>query len=1244
MVLFCGAGISYPAGLPGFKGLVNTIYDRLGTHQTDIEKAAFDKDLFDATLDLLERRLTRADVRKALNASLKPNYRKKGATSTHTALLDLSKARDGGVRLVTTNFDRIFLRLIDKAKLGIPSFAAPLLPIPKSSRWHGVVYLHGLLPEPVDENGLNRLVVTSGDFGLAYLIERWAARFVSDLFRNYIVCFVGYSINDPVLRYMMDALAADKMLGETVQPAYAFGDFDGGNAVNKKVEWEAKGVIPILYHVPPGSHDHSALHDTIQAWAATYRDGVRGKERIVNDYALAHPTGSTPQDDYVGRMLWALSHESGLPAQLFADLDPVPPLSWLGPLSQPRFRHDDLTRFGVAPNAKIDEKLAYSILERPSPYTHAPFMSVLAPQSPGAWDDVMAHLARWLVRHLGDPELALWMAKRSGALQPGLAQMIESRIAQLSQWEKADPDRLKKEVASASNCRPTPFMEFVWRLFIAGRVKTPRRQLNLDFWFERNKGRLSSGSARTELRNLLTPYLQIREPLRFRSEGTDGTSSKPQEQLDCNVELAADSVYHSLQQVGQYSEWKAFLPHFLGDAEMLLKDALDLMGELGEANELADRSHWDMPSISRHFQNRGFRDWVALIEIVRDAWLLLLELNPEQAGRAAQAWSGQKFPIFIRLALFAAAHLDASFNEWWLRLLLANDGWWLWSVDTQREVARLLASRGGALEASHAALLEEAILQGPPRRMYREEATADQLAHIADSTQWLRLAKLREAGVKLVDAAADRLGAIEHQHPHLQLLANEQEEFSHWMGGSGDPGYRVLDVIRPAPRDLVQLLEWLRLPPVAGAFEFDDWSDVCRSSFEVAIDALGRLANRGEWPTNRWTTALQIWSDDQFVRPSWDRLADVLSDIPHSELVELIQPLSWWLQAVAKVLSNREETFLQLCTAIILNGSGADATGEHKNNVSFAINQPVGFVTQALLTRWFARHPEDGQGLSDDLRGLFRLLADDDTSRYRSGRVLLAANVIALFRVDREWTEQHVLPRFHWATSAQEAIAMWHGFLWSPRLYRPLLLRIKSDFLACAQNFDALGEFGSQFATFLTFNALDRGDTFTEDELRTAMAELPLDALKFCTQALVRALEGAGDQRPEYWRNRLHPYIHRLWPKSNANLTPPIAGDFARLCLAAGDAFPDAIEVLRGYLRAAEYPDSTIHLAVTSKLAERFPARMLQFLDLLISNDVQYLSRDLESLLTEIKRGQPELEQDSRYIRLIDLYRRRKIG
>jgi hypothetical protein len=267
VVVFCGAGISYPAGLPGFKGLVEQIYRLNGTTCTAIEQETFDREQFDATLDLLERRLPgqRLAVRRALAQVLQPKLRRKGATDTHAALLRLARSRAGALRLVTTNFDRVFDTAAKRSGQPFQAYAAPMLPIPKNSRWDGLVYLHGLLPDKSDDTALNRLVVTSGDFGLAYLTERWAARFVSELFRNYVVCFVGYSINDPVLRYMMDALAADRMLGEVTPQAWALADCAPGQEERKAIEWEAKGVTPILYDVPAGSHDHSALHRTLSA-------------------------------------------------------------------------------------------------------------------------------------------------------------------------------------------------------------------------------------------------------------------------------------------------------------------------------------------------------------------------------------------------------------------------------------------------------------------------------------------------------------------------------------------------------------------------------------------------------------------------------------------------------------------------------------------------------------------------------------------------------------------------------------------------------------------------------------------------------------------------------------------------------------------------------------------------------------------------------------------------------------------
>ena len=112
-MFFCGAGISYPAGLPGFKGLVDAIYRLVGTTPNAIEQEAYERNQFDATLDLLERRLPgqRLAVRTALLKALQPKLRRKGATDTHAALLQLARSREGALRLVTTNFDRIFARV-----------------------------------------------------------------------------------------------------------------------------------------------------------------------------------------------------------------------------------------------------------------------------------------------------------------------------------------------------------------------------------------------------------------------------------------------------------------------------------------------------------------------------------------------------------------------------------------------------------------------------------------------------------------------------------------------------------------------------------------------------------------------------------------------------------------------------------------------------------------------------------------------------------------------------------------------------------------------------------------------------------------------------------------------------------------------------------------------------------------------------------------------------------------------------
>ncbi len=1252
VVFFCGAGISYPAGLPGFKGLVDEIYRLNGTTPTAIEQEALNRKQFDGALDLLERRLPghRWAVRSKLAEVLKPNLRKKGAMDTHAALLRLARDREGALRLITTNFDRVFHSAAKRTQQPFEAYAAPMLPIPKSSRWDGLVYLHGLLPELVDEKSLNRLVVTSGDFGLAYLTERWAARFVSELFRSYAVCFVGYSIDDPVLRYMMDALAADRMLGEITPEAWALGDCEPGKEEEKTREWKAKGVNPILYEVPASSPDHSALHQTLHAWAETYRDGIQGKESIVVKHALAHPQNSTRQDDFVGRMLWALSDKSGFPAKAFADFNPVPSLDWLFEVfTRQLFGHVDLARFDVQPRVIVDTTLRFSLVHRPAPYHLAPAMQLSSswPDS-SQWDDVMRHLGRWLLRHLDDPRLILWMAQYGGRLHERWRVLVENRLDEFTSLEiGGKTTELDKIRTNAPNAIPCTMMRKLWRLMLSGRVKSFMHNPDLYRWGERLKREGLSTTLRFELREMLTPQVSLKKA--FQWGGSDKNTnelSQIERLLDWELVLRVDHVRSELLSNCESEHWKSALPDLLEDFQQLLRDALDLSRELGDADDLKDGSHWCLPSIEPHRQNRGFRDWVSLIELLRDAWLEVRAKENERAIRIAKDWFQLPYPTFKRLSLFASSFNKVISPKQWVAWLLAEDAWWLWHPNMRREVCRLLVLQGMNLSGNEKERLEVAILAGPPRKMYKDDLEPDRWQELMARSVWLLLSKLNSSGLILGSVAADRLAELSKDHPNWQLASNERDEFSHWMSGSGDPDYEDNREVDIAPRERSELVEWLsRSVPEERPFYEDDWSDVCRTNFFDSFGALSDLAMSGVWPTDRWQEALQVWSEEELVQRSWQAAAPLVRTIPDPKFQEIIHSVTWWMKSASKVLSYHDDIFIELCRRVLElpHDVSTESSGHGEQvwePVGEAINHPIGHITEALINVWFKQHPSDNDLLPGNIKLIFSKLCDIEARHFRHGRVLLGSRLIALFRVDREWTERYLLPLFHW-NNPSEAKAVWEGFLWSPRLYQPLLTAIKSQFLDSANHYDDLGEHRQQFATFLTYAALERTEGYTVAEFRSAIGVLPQEGLEQSAEALSQATEGAGDQREQYWKHRVLPLWQQIWPKSRELVTPRIAEILAGLAIAARGEFPTALAVLQGWLKPIEYPHFVVKRLFESNLCEQFPEDALRLLNAVIA-DQQRGPRDLGRCLNQIAQAAPQLAEDVVYLRLHDYSRKRE--
>lgn len=1243
VVFFCGAGISCPAGLPGFKTLVETIYELTGTTMEQPEKDAFSRFQYDAVLDQLERRLPgrRRAMRAVLREALKPGLRRKGAVDTHMALIRLARDREGEVRLVTTNFDRLFLRAAKRMKLKLNTYAAPMLPVPKRSRWNGVVHLHGLLPEQEDESALNSMVLTSGDFGLAYLAERWAARFASELFRHYVVCFIGYGINDPVLRYMMDALAADRMLGEEMPQAYAFGGCPPGQEIEKTKEWKAKGVEPVLYGISAEDRDHSALHRTLKIWSETYRDGILGKEQIVTGLAMARPSSGTREDDFVGRLIWALSDESGLPAKRFAEFNPAPPLEWLQAFSARRYRQEDLERFGIIPRMNKDEKIEFSLLNRPAPHTCAPWMALVAGEPSGSrWDRVMYQLARWLVRHLNNPELILWLSRQGGRLHDSWARMIEDGLAELSRLEReGKTEELTDIRMNAPDAIPGPAMQRLWRLFLSGRVKSPGSGRNFQRWHERLERDGPTASLRLELRELLAPKIVLKKSFRWSEdvERTDASRSL-KNIIDWELVLEAGQVDSSVRNLMTDPRWHAACPVLLNDFQQLLRDSLDLLGELGEANERSDGSCLRLPSIGPHPQNSQSRYWTELIELLRDAWQVVRETDPGRASRMAGEWFGLSYPSFKRLALFAASQEGCIAPEQWVEWLLADGSWWLWSSETHREIMRLLVLQGTRLAPEEGAKLESAILQGPPRGMYEKDLAPEDWRLCLNQAVWLRLAKLQAGGANLGREAGRRLDGLPAANSGWELAEDESDEFTSWIGSTTGWICSGSKESRKVPRKRKELVVWLKEQYRSPSrFHRFAWSGICRTRFFHCFLALRDLAGEDFWPAEFWQDALQAWSEEGSVERSWRFAAPLILTMSDALMREIAPELACWLEVVSKSIGGHEDILLTLCRRLLgLPLQGGLETGEP---VTEALNHPVGQITNALLNQWLKQAPGDNCPLPENLQQLFTRLCSKEMEQFRHGRVMLASQLIALYRADGSWTETRLLPFFDWDADPAEAQAVWEGYLRSSRLSGPLLIAFKDHFLATARHYSRLIEFGPQYAALLTLAALDPVEGCTRQDFQAAFRALPGEGLCESARMLVQALQGAGTHREEYWKNRIVPFWRQVWPKSLHLVSPKLTEPLVHLCIAAGGEYPSAVKAVQDWLRPVEHLHRILHGLPGTGLAGRFPEETLSLLDAVI-NDQSVPPPELRQSLDAIALAAPHLKSDPRYHRLSEHCRR----
>lgn len=218
VLFFCGAGVSRArAGLPDFYGLANEVVNALRAAPDSPARQFIEASSkmgpivgigsllpADRVFSLLERDFSIDEVRAKVAEALRPVGTPD--LTAHRMLLDLARDPTGAIRLVTTNFDLLF----EACEPGLTRFAPPRLPDPRRPQdFMGIMHLHGHVTDDYDGAHDDEFVLSSADFGRAYLADGWATRFMRDLIDRYRVVFIGYAADDPPIQYLLEALKRD---------------------------------------------------------------------------------------------------------------------------------------------------------------------------------------------------------------------------------------------------------------------------------------------------------------------------------------------------------------------------------------------------------------------------------------------------------------------------------------------------------------------------------------------------------------------------------------------------------------------------------------------------------------------------------------------------------------------------------------------------------------------------------------------------------------------------------------------------------------------------------------------------------------------------------------------------------------------------------------------------------------------------------------------------------------------------
>ncbi len=1136
LVLFCGAGVSQPAGLPLYGPFVDQLFEALTVAKSAADCDSLDRRDYDRVITTLVSRTDEPTVRAATCQLLRTPP---GANlSTHRAIIALARSRDGRFRLVTTNFDDLFEESTPEIRNG-QVMCAPRLPLSKPEHWNGLVHLHGHIADPYDVDR-RHLVLTSGDFGAAYLTERWASRFVTHLFRSFTVLFVGYRVGDPVMRYLVDAIAAERRIDpRRAKQPYVFADCTPDSREQQEAQWRAGGIEPLLYDSTGG---HEPLHATLVRWAELWSGGLTSRLNIIADLA-PKPPRTLSLDIDIPRMLWALQEPSGAGTRHFADPETKASMSWLEVLGSDVPEHGNLLEGLVTRNTTNGLSL----------------------------DPVKYGLAHWFANNLDDITLVRWIVASGGVLHPDFAKLVRIRL------------------------RSTPSIRPALRSFwvaVSGSLPIGRTH-----WSERFQDVLTDRLAhdswdaplRAEVFGALAPRITLRPPPV--GELLEGEALRVPSFVLVECMPTAEYVWEFvLAPLLARHDWPSIAADIALDLATLLRRALDLQAAFDAASRRHDWSGLHAPRILPLDEDDREEDWTSLVELNRLVHQTLLSNSAVVRHALAGSWSQGPYPVFRRLTWYAF-RVDGCPGAETLFTAVEDDPFnWIWSPFVVDEASATLGRLLQELPEGRRSVLDRIILSGPQPQDGGAPTDPDYL-ELRDRQVWRLLRALRATATLEAEAEA-RLSELALTHPDWTDADDSTESRDAIATGSPEAAAEAMDAL--SDEDVLTLL---RDQPDQRTL--DAW----RSLLDRNIDRAARLVLELD-PTSAsepWAIVMAVL-DGRALSDNvdgWSAL-DFLKRVPNEIRTGHVRPVVDILRAVAKDWDD-DSAFtgvLEVWDAIAPH-TLAEPVAVLGDRLTTAINSAAGVIAEALLELLWKSKPTRGSGIPEPIKTRLTQLCNSQEPSAPLSRAMVMSRLYFLHEVDPSWTGAHLVPFLDWV-NLDEAEGAWQGFLWSPRLGPSLWTKVKPHFLLAFDHLDRLGGFSEGLANLFAAVAIEDPDTLTSVEAAESLRKAGDEVRGSVAFWIKQRLDGAGDRAATLWNNQVGPWLARAWPVEHTLHGLASSRNLAWAAIKSGDAFQHAVKQVIPRIGSLARPELILHFLNETSHPQNHPDASLSLVDRIV--------------------------------------------